>query len=133
MENNELKSFSPSDLSNLLHGGANIPQVFSREIFLIRTRVAGCQYQENMRERIEQVEEGEILTFYREPENPYDELAILVLNDEGNKIGYVPRKDNTVIANLMDAGKRIYAKASAVSHDWDRPWKCVIMDVYMED
>ncbi len=133
MEKNEISSFSAADLSELLYSGKEVPQVFSREIFLIRTRVAGVQYRENMQERINEVEVGEILTFYREPENEYDERAILVLNDEGNTIGYVPRRDNIILAKLMDAGKRIYAKAIEVNHDWEKPWNCVWMDIYLED
>ncbi len=76
MEKNEISSFSAADLSELLYSGKEVPQVFSREIFLIRTRVTGVQYRENMQERINEVEVGEILTFYREPENEYDERAI---------------------------------------------------------
>ena len=133
MEKNEISGFSAADLSELLYSGKEVPQVFSREIFLIRTRVAGVQYRENMQERINEVEVGEILTFYREPENEYDKRAILVLNDEGNTIGYVPRRDNIILANLMDAGKRIYAKAIEVNHEGEEPWNCVWMDIYLED
>lgn len=44
----------------------------------------------------------------REPLNPYDERAILILDGRGRKLGYVPRNRNEVLANLMDAGKYIF-------------------------
>jgi hypothetical protein len=54
---------------------------------------------------VEKIEIGTTLHFVREPDNKYDELAILVKDKEGNKMGYVPRYDNPVLARLMDAGK----------------------------
>ena len=41
-------------------------------------------------------------------------MAILVLNEEGRKLGYVPEKDNVVFARLMDAGKLLKAKVTDI-------------------
>lgn len=41
--------------------------------------------------------------------------AILILNEEGKKLGYVPEKDNIIFARLMDAGKLLKAKISKIT------------------
>ena len=56
------------------------------------------------------VKEGTKLTLLREPENRFDENAILVLDEKKRKLGYIPEKDNIVFARLMDAGKYLTAK-----------------------
>ena len=58
----------------------------------------------------DEIKEGDKLILQREPENRFDENAILVLNEAGKKLGYIPEKDNIVFARLMDAGKYLTAK-----------------------
>ena len=53
---------------------------------------------------------GDMLTLRRESGNRFDSNAILILNAEGEKYGYVPEKDNRIFARLMDAGKLLAAK-----------------------
>ena len=48
---------------------------------------------------------GSRVTLLREEDNPYDDLAIMVLDEQGRQLGYVPRKSNPVLSALMDAGK----------------------------
>ena len=50
----------------------------------------------------------------RREDNKFDDKAILVLNDAGQKLGYVPEKDNVVFARLMDAGKLLKGKVISV-------------------
>lgn len=50
----------------------------------------------------------DILHLQREPANPHDHHAIAVYWNK-HKLGYIPRKDNKVIKNLMDQGKTIKA------------------------
>ena len=40
--------------------------------------------------------------------------AILVLNAEKKKLGYIPEKDNNVFSRLMDAGKMLKAKIAEI-------------------
>ena len=54
-----------------------------------------------------------MLTLQRE-DNKFDSNAILILNDEKKKLGYVPEKDNIVFARLMDAGKLLKAKITDI-------------------
>ena len=72
------------------------------------------------------------LTLKREPENEYDEMAILVLNSWGEKLGYVPRKDNFVFSRLMDAGKVLKARVKAIELGDFGVWE-VEMEIYLVD
>lgn len=64
-------------------------------------------------EVLETVKAGDMLNLKRE-ENKFDDKAILILNEAGQKLGYVPEKDNVVFARLMDAGKLLKAKVTDV-------------------
>ncbi len=85
-----------------------------KEIHLFDSYVAGTSYLEDD-SVLETIKEGDVLTLRRE-DNKYDSNAILVLNDEDRKLGYVPEKDNIVFARLMDAGKLLKAKVSYIKH-----------------
>lgn len=53
------------------------------------------------------------LEFFREPDNPYDNKAIVIRNADGVKIGYIPRVDNAIFSRLMDAGKLLFGRITA--------------------
>ncbi|MBQ6442610.1 MAG: HIRAN domain-containing protein [Lachnospiraceae bacterium] len=63
---------------------------------------------------MEKIKVGDMLSLQRE-DNKFDSNAILILNEEGKKLGYVPEKDNIVFARLMDAGKLLKAKISSIN------------------
>ena len=124
-----------NDMSLLLQQNA-LPQLpFTRQIHLLRTYVAGSGYVEEIVIRIQALSEGDRLLLVREPENPYDERAILVENLEGEKLGYIPRRKNEVLASLMDAGKSIYARVCHLEDpEEDLPVSGYMdIDVYMDD
>lgn len=83
-----------------------------REIHLFDTYIAGTT-QLKEPEVLEHVKAGDMLNLKRE-DNKFDDMAILVLNDVGQKLGYVPEKDNVVFARLLDAGKLLKAKVTGV-------------------
>ena len=62
---------------------------------------------------MENVNVGDMLSMQRE-DNKFDSNAILILNADKKKLGYVPEKDNVVFARLMDAGKLLKAKVSKI-------------------
>ena len=67
------------------------------------------------------------LSLKREPQNSYDENAIEVYW-KGVKLGYIPRVDNEIIANLMDQKKEV--KASIKNKRLSRnPWERVEIKV----
>ena len=47
-------------------------------------------------------------------DNKFDSNAIMLLREDGKKVGYVPEKDNIVFARLLDAGKRLAAKITKI-------------------
>ena len=99
--NSEISTFV-----EFLHNKREI-ESFHRDIYLITVDVAGLMFIDNIDDIFPKLEKGEYLQLFREKQNYYDEKAILV-KFNGDKIGYVPRKHNKVLANLMDAGKELY-------------------------
>ena len=104
-----------SGLVALLHGqnGAlDIPKPFEHDIFLFDTYVAGTTHVEGIEELAMQLNIGDKLDFFREPDNHYDPKAIVIKTVNGVKIGYVPRADNVIFSRLMDAGKLLFGRIS---------------------
>ena len=112
-------------------GGLVLPEPFVREIFLVECRIAGTTHVENIDAKTAALEPGSILKFLRESDNKYDALAIQILNDRGERIGYVPRDKNEVLARLMDGGKLIYGQVQdkELIDDW---WKIKIK-IFLKD
>ena len=102
-------------LMSLLHnnGGQDIIP-FTREIFVINVYVAGTNYYKNIDQLQDQITNTTHLTMIRQPDNEVDQYAIgLYFNH--TQIGWVPMKDNLVIARLMDAGKLFNCKVVSVT------------------
>ena len=94
-------------------GGSDIGDVLrplTKEIFLYDTYIAGTTHLDDGT-ILDEVAPGDQLILQRE-NNRYDERAILVLNSDMKKLGYIPEKDNTILSRLMDAGKCLTAKVS---------------------
>lgn len=109
----ELANSGGKDVVGFFHGqggGIEIPKPFERDIFLFDTYVAGTMHVEGMDELEPRLAIGDRLSFFREPDNPYDKKAIVIRTREGTKVGYVPRRDNAVFARLMDAGKLLFGR-----------------------
>ena len=121
---------SPELLALLGGGAAGGLQPFAREIFVLNVYVAGTTYCENIGDVIDQVVPGASLQMRRDPDNEVDEYAIGIYLGT-TRIGWVPMKDNLVIARLMDAGKAFTCKVVKVSNlgSW---WK-INVSIYMID
>lgn len=107
----ELIKSQQSGLISLLHsnsGGLPIPKPFEKEIFLFDTHVAGTSFVEGIIDLAPSLHIGDRLNFFREPDNPYDDKAIVIRTQVGVKIGYIPRANNLIFARLMDAGKLLF-------------------------
>lgn len=88
--------------------------------------VAGFQYADGA-SVLGQMRAGDPLLLAREPTNPYDRLAVKVCW-HGNKLGYIPRAQNTAIARLLDVGTPLQASIVAVN-PVQEPWSQVEMVV----
>ena len=95
------------------HELGDIIKPLIKEIHLFDSYVAGTTHLSD-KTVLEQIKEGDMLSLQRE-DNKFDSNAILILNEEGKKLGYVPEKDNIIFARLMDAGKLLKAKISKIT------------------
>lgn len=107
-----------------------LPMPFVQEIFLIECHIAGTSHLD-----LEEVEPNlnidDILFTRREPENKYDKFAIMLLTEKSEKLGYIPRDKNEILARLMDAGKLILCKI--VDKKWHNDWLKLSIKVFMRD
>lgn len=72
---------------------------------------------------------GQPLTLVREPENIHDANAIRV-EWQGEKLGYLPRRENRAVAAAMDAGDKIEGRIAKLREHRD-PWQRVLIDVFV--
>ena len=118
----------------LLHGKNGeslIPKPFERDIFLLDTHVAGTTHIEGIDELELYLKSGDRLNLFREPDNPYDEFAILIKTMDGVKIGYIPQKDNIIFARLMDSGKLFWGKITEKEKKGN--WLRIKIQVFMHE
>jgi hypothetical protein len=116
---------------NSARSGLDIGKPFSRQIYLVSASIAGSYYVDDIHDLLDEMKTGAKLRFIREPDNQYDELAILVKDQNNNKLGYVPRKKNPILARLMDAGKLIYGTIKTINND--DSYINIEMEIFMDD
>lgn len=126
----EINSDNILDIINS-NQGIDFPKPYVNDIFLIKVHIAGTSYIQNMDSIVEKLYVGLKVKFFREADNKYDELAILVKDELDNKLGYIPRDKNEILARLMDAGKLIYGEV--VKIDEVDGWHKIDMKVMLKD
>lgn len=112
------------------HNLGELIQPLIREIHLFDSHVAGTTYLEDQ-SILETIKVGDTLILQREGTNEHDRHAILVLNEEKKKLGYVPERDNLVFARLMDAGKILKAKITKITQKGS--WTRIDVGIYLVD
>ncbi len=100
-----------------------------REIHLFDTNIAGTSHLLDDTPLYE-VKVGDKLTLKRET-NRYDDNAIMIMDSQQRKLGYVPEKDNVVFSRLMDAGKLLIAKVNE-ARDMEYFFK-ISISIYLVD
>jgi hypothetical protein len=103
---------------------------FAREIMLIECQVAGTSHRD-LKNIEPQLNTDAILPLRRQPDNQYDPMAIMILDEQGHHLGYVPREKNEVLARLMDAGKLLFAVLLA--KEWRGDWLRIEARVLLRD
>ena len=111
------------------HGLGEIIQPLIREIHLFDTWIAGTTHLED-KTVLKALKADDDLVLRRE-DNKFDSRAILVLNSDKQKLGYVPEKDNIVFSRLMDAGKILKAKVRKIEDQG--AWTKVSIGIYLVD
>ena len=115
MSNIQKPNSEIADIITFLQKGQKI-KPFLKDIFLIETYVAGLDYIEYIDDILSVIKVKDRLELFREASNEYDKHAILVKYN-GQKIGYVPRKNNYVLSKLMDGGKQLYGVVESFGVD----------------
>jgi hypothetical protein len=131
---NEIIRINETNIVSILNSaksGLEIGKPFSRQIYLISASIAGAFYVDGIYDLLEKIIPRTKLRFVREPDNKYDKLAILVKDQENNKLGYVPREKNPILARLMDAGKLIYGTVKTINDD--DSYINIEMEIFMDD
>jgi hypothetical protein len=129
----DIVAINPRIINLLINsfGKDGLPLPYVKEIFLMECHIAGTSYRENIKEIEKELQEKDLLVFKRETDNQHDKLAIVIFDTKGQKLGYVPRDRNEVIARLMDAGKLIFGKLER--KQWQNDWLKADIRVYMRD
>lgn len=82
-----------------------LPKRLKRPLFLLECQIHGSHYYDCLKlVKSQQLRVGQRILLRREPSNEYDKSAIEVLTTSRQKLGYVPKNVNQVIATLMDQG-----------------------------
>ncbi len=119
--------YAVSVISN--HAIGEIIQPLIREIHLFDTWIAGTTHLED-KSVLKTLKADDELILRRE-DNQFDSRAILVLNNDKQKLGYVPEKDNIVFSRLMDAGKILKAKVGKIEEKGS--WTKITIGIYLVD
>lgn len=115
-----------SFLSGLLAAlGAGIATGVSpqpRRVLIQVSPLAGFQYRAGA-EVWPQLAVEHPLALVREPDNRFDADAVRI-DWRGRKLGYLPRADNTAIAQMLDRGEQLRARIAQLRASPD-PWERV--------
>ena len=107
-----------------------LPKPFVQEVELLACNVAGTSFLD-LNDIEPKLKKHQLLMLKREPNNEYDNNAILILTEEGQKLGYVPQEKNEVLSKLMDAGKLLFGCLDEKS--WVDDWLKLDIQVYLRD
>lgn len=109
----------------LFGAGVTTAKPAGRAIKILETRIAGfAHYQGHACQA--RIQQGEELKLKRQPANTHDQKAIEVFW-YGHKLGYVPRRHNAALSQLMDKHEIIRAQVTAV--DYHSQWEPVEFEV----
>ena len=125
-------------MTYLQQSGVELADLFTRDILLMHTSVAGVMFTDHFREHAAELKKGDPVSLVLEPENRADPMAILVRDRQGRKLGYIPRVKNEALFHLMDAGKYLYGAVTGgtigtMTNPKDTPWVEIDIDVFMKD
>lgn len=128
---NEIVKASPDEIVPVVEkeGLDKIIKPLVQEIHLFDSYIAGTTHLDD-KSVLEAMKIGDKLSLYRE-DNKFDKNAILIMNADKKKLGYVPEKDNLIFARLMDAGKLLCARITKIELKGD--FYKVAIGIYLVD
>ena len=107
-----------------------LPKPFVQEVELLDCNIAGTSFLD-LKEIEPNLKKNQLLVLKREPKNEYDDKAILILTEDGQKLGYVPQENNEILSRLMDAGKLLFGRLD--EKNWVGRWLRLDIQVYLRD
>lgn len=128
---NELRKTGSDGMLRTLHADIQTPRPYTEDVLLLQTVVAGTSHVMGIEELEPFLQPGDRLELVRMPDNPSDPNAIKIFTRDRVKLGYVPRRDNPILARLMDAGKLLYA--SLRGKQLQDGWLRLEIDIYLTD
>jgi len=101
----------------------------ARQVIVQQSPIAGFQYYEG--EKIfYSLRLNTPLQLKRDLKNVYDKHAVAIYT-QGKKLGFVPKADNTAVAQMLDRNERISARIVELTISED-PWERVRFEVVMD-
>ena len=113
----------------LASGALAEPPAPSVRVVVQSSALAGFRYHAAA-EVWETLRVGDPLELEREADNPHDANAVSV-SWRGRKLGYVPRRENAVLAWSLDRGDVLHARISRLSHH-PNPARRIEFEVYAQ-
>ena len=107
-----------------------LPKPFVQEVELLNCHIAGTTFLD-LDDIESKLTNNQLLMLKREPKNKNDDKAILILTEDGQKLGYVPKEKNEVLSNLMDAGKLLFGRLNKKT--WVDNWLKLDVQVFLRD
>ena len=98
-------------------------------IIVQQSPLAGFQFYDG-KTLWEEMKPGDTLTLVRERDNAYDANAVRV-EWNGNRLGYIPRRENTGVARQMDRGAPVKARIVKLTQARN-PWQRILFEVYVD-
>ncbi len=111
---------------SFLLAGLPVAAQTTAHILLQDSPLAGFQFHAGKRLWM-QMRVGDALVLVREPDNAYDRNAVRV-EWRGQKIGYVPRRENSDVARFLDRGTMLEARITRLADSRD-PWARVRFEI----
>ena len=100
----------------------------NRAVLIQESPVAGFQFHEG--EFVwPSLKVGKELTLVREADNVHDSNAVAVYFHT-DQLGYVPRVENTAVAQMLDRGEHLKASISKLN-DTDDPWDRIWLEIFL--
>lgn len=100
----------------------------AERVLIQESPLAGFQYYQ-AEETWKKMRPGDVLEFLHEKDNRYDRNAVAV-RWESRMIGYLPRKENAAISQMLDRGLILQGRISSLKQS-SNPWERIGVEVFL--
>lgn len=94
--------------------------------------IVGMKYVDKFEKHLKGIREGSVLGLVRDKKNKYDPNAVSVINSKGTHIAFIPEKDNSLIAFLLDKGRSLNVKVSKIAVNFESKITSIRVHVFLE-